>query len=86
MALVRSEDGAGRLVKATGSFGRSKSMTINFYGGYTYLHICSKTSAAKLSLGVDEYMELLSMVDKATVARINETFKEQVISHSLRFT
>ncbi|KAJ8321371.1 hypothetical protein KUTeg_001080 [Tegillarca granosa] len=77
MALVRFEDGAGRLVKATGSFGRSKSVTINFYGGYTYLYICSQTCKAKISIGVDEYKQLLGMVGKATVDRINDTFKEQ---------
>lgn len=75
MSLVIAEE-LGRLVKASGSFGRSKSLVVNFHNGYTYIHMYS--GASRITLELDEYKHFGELAGE--IKSLDQRFKEQVCS------
>lgn len=79
MSLVKTEANR-KLIKASASFGRSKSVVINFFGGYTYIHLYNQSS--RLSLGWDEYKQLIELADSEKVEELDQQFIKQVMSYN----
>lgn len=79
--LTTVYDGA-TILKANGSFGKSKTVTVNNFGGVTYVHLRSpKKDAAgwnTFTISLVEYRELVKMAGPSTVAAIAQNFDLQV--------
>ncbi|CAG2208054.1 unnamed protein product [Mytilus edulis] len=78
--LTTVYDGA-TILKANGSFGKSKTVTVNNFGGVTYVHLRSpKKDAAgwnTFTISLVEYRELVKMAGPSTVAAIAQNFDLQ---------
>lgn len=70
------------ILKMHGSFGKSKTVTINNFGGVTYVHLRSPKKDATgwytFTMSLMEYRELVKMVGLNTVDAIASNFDVQV--------
>jgi len=75
------------ILKVNGTFGKSKTVTVNNFGGMTYIHLKSPKKDATgwktFTLSLVEYRELVRMAGPTTVAAIAHNFDIQVCTGDL---
>lgn len=86
--LTTIKDG-NTVLKICGTFGSSKTVNVNNFGGVTYIHLRAPATNSggsqwkTFTMSVDEYRELTRMVNSTSLEDIDNNFRIQV---SLAFT
>lgn len=82
MSELRTITDEESILRMSGTFGSSKTVSINNFGGITYIHLkCPKKSGTgwkSFTMSLTEYRELVRMAGPNQLATIAENFEIQV--------
>ena len=86
--LVTVKDGDD-VLRVRGNISQTKTVTINQYGGSTYIHLRAPGGADgwnSVTLNVDKYKMMLRIVPEEGIDALNRTFQDQVCTIFVLFS